>query len=167
MPKISRSADPKQTVTGTTGQKIRKIRERKGLTAPELAEQCNTTKTAISYYENGLRQISEEKRKAIADAMGISEKALKDHQFRDDLDILFALFEMEERGYIQPQVMGDRVELLTSAPLLQSAITIWSEKYQQRENGTLSEDDYADWKDSFFADQTSPAEHALEYKNGE
>ena len=157
--KKSNKPDLKEEYFGSTGQKIRKIRERKGVTAPQLAANCGITKGAMSLYENGLRQISDEKRKAIADALGISEKALKDYQFRDDLDILFALFEMEERGYIQPQVIGDRIEFLTANPLLQSSITVWSEKYQQCENGSLSAEDYADWKDSFFPDQTIPAEH--------
>ena len=96
--------DSKVAIWGSTGQKIRKIRERKGIIAPKLAEQCKTTKTAISYYENGLRQVSDDKRKAIADALGVSDHALKDHQLHDEADILFTFFEMEERGYLKPVV---------------------------------------------------------------
>ena len=131
------------------GQKIRRIRKRKGLTAPKLAEKCKTTKTAISYYENGLRQVSDERRKAIADALGVSEGILKDHQLNESSDIIFALFEMEEQGYLKPVVSEDSVGLQVDNSVLREALIAWNEKYKQKANGLLSQEEYDEWKDSF------------------
>ena len=150
--------DSKVAIWGSTGQKIRKIRERKGIIAPKLAEQCKTTKTAISYYENGLRQVSDDKRKAIADALGVSDHALKDHQLHDEVDILFTFFEMEERGYLKPVVTEESVGVQIANPLLHDALLLWNEKYQQKLNGTLSQEEYDEWKDSFTPERAVPPE---------
>ena len=159
--KINEAGNSDLSYWGSTGQKIRKIRDRKGIIAPKLAEQCKTTKTAISYYENGLRQISDEKRKAIADALGVSDYALKDHQLHDSSDILFTLFEMAEMGYLKPVITEDSVGVQIMNPDLHDAILVWNEKYQQKLDGTLSQEEFDEWKDSFSLDKVVPPEKII------
>ncbi|MBP0974227.1 MAG: helix-turn-helix transcriptional regulator [Oscillospiraceae bacterium] len=156
--KKSNKKDPEKEYFGSTGQKIRKTRERKGVPAPQLAANCGITKGAMSLYENGLRQVGDEKRKAIADALGVSDYALKDHQLHDSSDILFTLFEMAEMGYLKPVVTEDSVGVQIMNPDLHDAILVWNEKYQQKLDGTLSQEEFDEWKDSFSLDKVVPPE---------
>ncbi|MCR4643844.1 MAG: helix-turn-helix domain-containing protein [Oscillospiraceae bacterium] len=136
---------------GTTGKKLRKIRVRKKLQAQELAKQCNTTKTAISNYEMEIRQISNDKIKAFAAALGVSVHALYDYHLRDELDMLFSLFEMEEYGAVVPFSDNENgnTGVLTHHPILKAAIQEWTDFNMQYQNGEISDDDYQNWKDSF------------------
>ena len=83
---------------------------------------------------------------------------MKDHQLHDEADILFTFFEMEERGYLKPVVTEESVGVQIANPLLHDALLLWNEKYQQKLNGTLSQEEYDEWKDSFTPDQAVPPE---------
>ena len=134
----------------STGQKIRIIRIRKGIIAPKLAEQCKTTKTAISYYENDLRQVSVEKRKVIAKALGVSELALKDHRIETVLDSLYAFFEMEARGEVFPcKTESGNYVLCMNDVKLSRALMEWYEMYQKLDDHTITLNEYLDWKDHY------------------
>lgn len=105
-----------------------------------------------------MRQVSDDKRQAIADALGVSDHALKDHQLHDSADILFTLFEMEDKGYLKPVVTEDSVGVQIVNPLLHDAVLAWNEKHQHKLDGTLSQEDYDEWKDTFELEQTIPPE---------
>lgn len=56
----------------TTGDRIRKIREKKGLTQERLAEACGISKGFLSDVENNNRNISSQKLLNVANALGAS-----------------------------------------------------------------------------------------------
>ena len=134
---------------GSTGQKIRRVRERKGVAAPQLAAKCGITKGAMSLYENGLRQVSDEKRKSIADVLGVTDYALKYYNLNDVLDVLYSLFEMEDKGYISPDNISSTDEFLNEA------IEQWSEQRNLWIKDQISDNEYHNWKDTFAFYSTS------------
>ena len=56
----------------TTGDRIRRIREKKGMTQEKLAESCEISKGFLSDVENNKRNISSQKLLSIANVLGAS-----------------------------------------------------------------------------------------------
>ena len=56
----------------TTGERIKRIREKKGLTQEKLAEACDISKGFLSDVENNKRNISSQKLLSIANILGAS-----------------------------------------------------------------------------------------------
>ena len=56
----------------TTGDRIKRIREKKGLTQEKLAEACDMSKGFLSDVENNKRNISSQKLLSIANVLGAS-----------------------------------------------------------------------------------------------
>ena len=56
----------------TTGERIKRIREKKGLTQEKLAEACDISKGVLSDVENNKRNISSQKLLSIANILGAS-----------------------------------------------------------------------------------------------
>lgn len=65
----------------TLGQKIIRIRDKKGMMQYELAKKCNTTPATISRYENDLRIPNVMHAKRIATALGITLDDLVSPEF--------------------------------------------------------------------------------------
>lgn len=57
---------------GTTGDRIRNIREKKGMTQERLADACGISKGFLSDVENNNRNISSQKLLSVANALGAS-----------------------------------------------------------------------------------------------
>ena len=56
----------------TTGNKIKELREKAGMTQTELADKVGVSKSVISAYEKGIRNPSQKVLEDIADTFGVS-----------------------------------------------------------------------------------------------
>lgn len=105
-----------------TGDNIRRHRKAKGLTQAQLA-----------------------------DAVGLTEGALKDYGVETSRDLMALLLQLEE-GYdllASEDGMGLAVDpKAPHAPKLAQSIKSWAEKRAELERGEVDEAAYADWKAS-------------------
>ena len=85
-----------------SAKKMHQIRERRGLSFKDVAKACNVTEMAIRNYEQGIRQINEERLQDIANALEINPGAIKEHNVDTLNDVMHILFELENAELIQP-----------------------------------------------------------------
>ena len=134
----------------TSGMKIRRIREQKNITIKDLAEKSQIGKSTIAYYESGALQMSDEKRQAIAEALGVSEYVLKDHSLETAKDIVACLFDMEDAGVIVPMLKGGSIDIHVRIPGVAGAVKLWREQRDRWMIGEISDAAYQEWKDCFL-----------------
>ena len=79
------------------GQRIKTIRTCIGLSRQELGEKIGLSADRILQYETGRRKPKIPLLKQIADALGVSPKALTDPNCDSYVGAMFLLFEMEEK----------------------------------------------------------------------
>lgn len=134
-----------------TGQKIRIIRKRKGKSAKDIAAACQITEPAVRNYEQGIRQLSDERINDMANALDVNPSALKDHNIESISDIIHTLFELESAGIVSPFAEDGKgtCGVHSTHPLLSKAIEAWLVQHTKRQNEEISETDYAEWKDAF------------------
>lgn len=58
------------------GERIKVMRLSRGMTQDELAEQCGVTRSAVSFWEHGQRDISWEMMNALADAFNVRPSSI-------------------------------------------------------------------------------------------
>ena len=80
----------------TIGQKIKRIRLKRGLTQSELGEKVSLTGDRIRQYENDVRCPKPEMLQIIADALNVNIRAISDPSFNDAASAIYALFELED-----------------------------------------------------------------------
>ena len=134
-----------------TGQKIRIIRKRKGKSAKDIATACQITEPAVRNYEQGIRQLSDDRINDMAKALGVNPSAIKNHNIESITDIIHTLFELESAGIVSPFTEGEdgACGVHSTHPLLSKAIEAWLMQHTKRQNEEISETDYAEWKDAF------------------
>lgn len=106
-----------------TGDNIRRYRKAKGLTQAQLA-----------------------------DAVGLTEGALKDYGVETSRDLMALLLQLEEDYGLVPGDGGMGLAVDPGAPhaaKLAQSIKTWAEKRAELERGEVDEAAYADWKASF------------------
>lgn len=69
----------------TTGENIRKLRKKMGLTQKELAERMQTSESLISQYEKGIKKPRIETSIRIANALGVSVYSIVDFDTASNL----------------------------------------------------------------------------------
>ena len=79
------------------GQRIKMIREARGMTRTELGMLIGLDQNRIQQYENGRRKPKLPLLKKIAEALGVSMIALMEPTFEDHICTMHALFQMEEK----------------------------------------------------------------------
>lgn len=156
----------------TTGSKIRSIRKRKKIASKELATKCNLSDAALRHYEDGLRQVKEDRLQEIADHLNVNVSALYDRRMATCNDVIHTLFEIESAGLIEPDMSGNSKDdecvtwvLRSSNVILDDAIEQWFRQYERFVNGQISDDDYQNWKDAFPSASTADAQEQTESSN--
>ncbi|MCR4618596.1 MAG: helix-turn-helix domain-containing protein, partial [Lachnospiraceae bacterium] len=79
-----------------TGNKIRKIREAKGLSQSELGKMVGLNGDRIQKYENGVRRPKADLLEQIASALSVNILSLSDLNAEDSLGAMYMLFLMED-----------------------------------------------------------------------
>ena len=91
----------------TIGQKIKRIRVKRGLTQSELGEKVSLTGDRIRQYENDVRCPKPEMLQKIADALNVNIRAISDPSFNDAASAIYALFELEDTFNFHLEKTGD------------------------------------------------------------
>ncbi len=140
----------------TNGDKIRRIRKRKGITIKALAESCGVSSKTIQHYESGERKVSDEMLTLIAEKLKVNPAALYEYPFESVSDIMHILFDLERCGFIALTERESDSEdkyapfsLLTPNLTLGDALKDWFEQCYLLEKEQLSKDEYLSWQDSF------------------
>lgn len=141
----------KEKGRNVTGKKIRMLRNTKKMTAAELGKQVGLAENSIRNYENGSRQVSDEKLALIAEALGVPMEALLDRRICNYLDVSHILFEMADDYELIPAMLPQepKYALLTKDETILQILEVWYEKHRQWEQGQITQLDYKAWKDAF------------------
>jgi transcriptional regulator with XRE-family HTH domain len=142
----------------STGDKIKLIRTRKEIAAKDLAAKLKITVAALRHYEDGIRQVNDERLQEIADNLNVNVSALYDRRISTVTDVMHTLFEIENAGFIQPDKYPIP-ENETSTPygvrsineILNIAIEQWLGQRDLWIKGEITDEAYQNWKDAFPA----------------
>ncbi len=96
-----------QNSTKRIGNRIREIREAKGLTQSELGKAVGLNADRIQKYENGFRTPKIELLLKIADALGVNSLALADPVTQSQIGSIFAMFELKKYFNLQIEKSSD------------------------------------------------------------
>ena len=138
----------------TCGEKIKKIRELKGLSRKELAFLCGMSEYSIRNYEQGVRNISHKQLEVISDKLGISINALSNPTDAQTLvSIAHILFDFEDEfGLTVSQEDGFLCiradELTTNNFLLE-----WYTMKEKLEKGEITRKEYDMWRYNYPTSQ--------------
>jgi transcriptional regulator with XRE-family HTH domain len=133
------------SVTG----KIYRHRKRLGLTQAELAEKTGLSESAIRSYELGNRIPKQPHREAIAKALGINPKTLDDFYGEDADATIQCLMDMEANDLLRPVLIDGIAYLMPMHADMETGVQEWAEKQLEYAARSLSDDGYAEWKDSY------------------
>ena len=86
-----------ETTASCVGDRIRKIRNEKGLSRTELGEKVGLDANRIQQYENGRRKPKADLLKQIAGALGVSTFALADPNITSCIGAMYTFFELEQK----------------------------------------------------------------------
>lgn len=146
------------------GDKIRKIREEKGISRQELSKSTGVSVEMIVHYENGHRKPKKEFLEKIADGLGVNVMAISEPELDSSLGCMYALFELEDRyGFHISEARGGGVSFDLSSVKkneeLYSYLYIWENVYittalsiQKGKDIKEAMKEYNNWKWNFPKD---------------
>lgn len=139
------------------GDRLRKVREARGLTRAEFGERVGLSTDRIQKYENGIRKPKMEMVRAFADVLEVSPLALIEPTPSSVTNTMFVLFALEEFYGMKLGQDGDDMCLkFDKSTVLHSALEEWfrvKNELAEKEAraGTVGEvkeiqEAYGDWK---------------------
>lgn len=131
------------------GSRIRKLRERRGMTQKELAEACGIGESALRSYELGARYPKDKYLDKIAKALKVRPEIFEVYGINTELQLIHALFNFEDRFKIEPDPDGRPAICSRGTGMLSKAFRDWSKKHQQLIAGEITQEEYQDWKDTY------------------
>ena len=81
----------------TVGQRIKAIREQKGLTQKYVAKASGINVALLQKYEYGIRNPKDDQLKKIAEALGVEPVSLRPPKIENTAELLYALREISDR----------------------------------------------------------------------
>ncbi len=138
----------------TSGEKIKKIRELKGLSRKELAFLCGMSEFTIRNYEQGVRNISSKQLEIIATKLGVNINALSNPTAADTfVSVAHILFDFEDEfGLAVSQEDGFlciRAEELTTNNFLLE----WYTMKEKLDKGEITREEYDMWRYNYPTSQ--------------
>lgn len=137
-----------QTAAKRIGQRIRKIRELKGLSQSDLGALVGLTADRIQKYENGARRPKIELLSQIAAALSVNVLALADICTDTNISTMFALFDIEDKYGIEFVNSEFGTALRIRNDDIGEYIRQWKEQHKSFQN--LSEISYTENERSSF-----------------
>ena len=147
-----------------TGDRIRKIREEKGLSRAEFGEMIGLTADRIQQYENGARNPKRDLLNKMAEALDVNPLALMDPSTIDPVGAMFTLFDLENNFHMKiektpdDQPPGMYIKAEPSSPMYKY-MEEWYEAYkhtQERMKAATSDEEkeeilklYHNWQWTF------------------
>ena len=144
----------------TIGEKLRKYRNLKGLTQKELGTKALKGKlnagVRINQYEKDMAVPGDEIKNSLAEVLNIDIEALSDVNIRSDEDIMFVLFELEEKRGLKLTKEDGKIHLVFDAPdndnnneHLTTYLNFWGNEAFRERNTDEEKVDYENWKARF------------------
>ena len=132
------------------GERIRYVRQFRGLTQTELAEKVGLPagengRIRISQYENGTYMPKEEMLEKISEALGINSFYLSTKEHTHYLDFVWNLFEFDRDFPIVITQDGKRFNLGIELSIMEEFFKQWMQKKADLESGKISKDNYIEW----------------------
>jgi transcriptional regulator with XRE-family HTH domain len=139
-----------------TGATIRKLRKQRGLTQQQLADAVGCTDAAIRNYERNARTLKGDTLSKMAQALGVEQGTLVDHEIENAQDLLVVVFQMEGSLGLEPVETKQGLSIgmnpfAADAPKLQVALKAWQRKRSALQSGGITESEYELWKAGFKA----------------
>lgn len=138
------------------GSRIKRIRTLRGMTQKELGialgYSAKSADIRIAQYESGKRTPKEDVIDKLASILSVSSEALQIPDIESYHGLMFTLFEFEEEFNLTIDKIDDTVCLHLNNKNSLSYLTLlemlnnWYQKKQDLDNGTISIEEYTDWK---------------------
>ena len=144
----------------TVGEKIRKYRTLVGLTQKELGAEALKGKlnagVRINQYEKDMAVPGEDIKAKLANVLDIDIEALSDVNIQTDEDIMYVLFELEEKRGLKAFKENGKIHLVFDAPnrendneLLTTYLNFWVNEASKGRDSEEEKNDYNRWKAKF------------------
>lgn len=140
---------PVQDIQNETGRKIRRLRMHRQIPAKVLGKPYHISEASMLQYELGIRSVSEEKLRNIANALGTRPSVLRPRHLAGIEDAMQVLFEIAELFELEPSLQDGRVVLSAPFSDLDKYLKEWAKQFQKYKDGELTEEQYQEWKDYF------------------
>ena len=131
------------------GELIRRLRERRGMTQRELAQAAGIGESALRSYELGVRYPKERYLAPLAQALGVRPEVFEVYGIGTELQLIHAMFHFEDCFDIHPSKDGNPSIEATGSGILSAAFKAWGKMYQMIESGTITHEQYEEWKDTY------------------
>jgi len=139
----------------TMGERIRFVRQFRGLTQIELAEKLGLPpgengRIRISQYENGTHVPKEDMLEKISEALGVTSLYLSNKPHTSMLDFVFHLLEYDRDIPIQIEKNGENdYALHFSNEIMFDFLDEWIQKKADLKEGKISKEEYTEWTINF------------------
>ena len=137
------------------GERIHFFRNLRGMTQKYLGQQVGfeerSADVRIAQYETGTRSPKEDMTNALAEALGVSPKALAVPDIDTDIGLMHTLFTMEDRngiriGEIDGEICIRLDKHSKSYPAMFDMFYKWQQESQKYQNGEISKEEYDHWR---------------------
>ena len=150
----------------TFGQKLRKYRLLKGMTQKALGAEVLKGKmnsdVRINQYERDFAVPKEETRAKLADALDVDLPALSDINIRSVEDMMYVLFEMEDKLGLKVSKQDGKIQLTIdhidedrANEMLLTYLSFWENEASKNHSTDQLQDDYYRWQGRFSSTVTN------------
>ena len=159
---IGRSRLHQHTVAGRIGARIRQIRTEKNISRTAFGKAVGLTADRVQKYENGVSAPKEDMLQKMADTLDVDILSLREPTLTNDLEVMYTLFELENRYDIVLKEDDGNVCISFDAekhPQLSEGLRAWHKRYleyaKQYQKASTNEDrlksthEYRNWKYNF------------------
>lgn len=138
----------------TCGEKIKKIRELKGISRKELASSCGMSEYTLRSYEQGIRKVSPKQLEVIAAKLGVNINALSNPTAADTfVSVAHVLFDFEDEYDLtvsqEDGFLCIRAEELT----INNFLLEWYVMKEKLKNGEITREEYDMWRYNYPTSQ--------------
>ena len=139
------------------GDRIRYYRLKREMTQKQLAEKCGLNESTIRNYELGNRTPKLEIIEDIANALEVSQFAIREPSLSSLFSSLHVLFSMEILHGMHPEMIDGEPYLafpsikggVEKGSLFGMAVASWAEAYKKWQDGEIDEKTYRDWTEKY------------------
>lgn len=141
------------------GDKIRRIRQFRGMTQEELGVavgfKMESARYRISQYETGSRKPREDLLKEIAKALDVNYRVIYEPKVISLEDVMYTLFYLDDLFSLRvhdimdlsdPSFPEKRIAVSFGLHSLNSLFKEWLIRYKELEEGIISKDEYREWQ---------------------
>lgn len=145
--------DKTGVITMAIGERIKRIRNFRGMTQSQLGEAVGLSDVRIRQYEIGNRTPKEDMLQEIVKALNVNYRSLYEPTLYAAEDVMYTLFELDEHYNMPLYEVTDKddgsvkhVYVGFDYSLLDELLLDWKEKKQELANGKITKEEYFEWK---------------------